>query len=288
MTTPQIIRGLRDIADRFDAVLLDQWGALHEGKAIFPAARHCIEELRRAGKKILILSNSAKRSAENVQRIADLGLPRDGYDGILTSGETAWRGLRDRDVAPFASLGNRCFLISRGGDRSIVKGLPITLTETPAEADFVLLGGLDDAAASAALWADTFRIAIARHLPLLCANPDLTMFGADGLLPGAGSLAAHYAAMGGNVTYIGKPHPPIFAAALHQLGNPPPSRVVVIGDSLDHDILGGRQAGLLTVLITSGIHVDDLRDAPDRAEAVVRLAADPAREPHWIIEHLAW
>lgn len=285
---PNIIAGLREVADHFDAVLLDQWGALHEGKAIFPAARQCVEELRRVGKKILVLSNSGKRSQENVQRIADLGLPPDTYDGVLTSGEAAWRGLRDRDSAPFKSLGSRCLLITRGEDRSIIDGLPIALVDTPSDADFILLGGLDDAMASTEVWQGVFEAAIAHHLPLLCANPDLTMFGADGLIPGAGALAAHYAEMGGAVTYIGKPHPPIFAAALRELGNPKPTRVVVIGDSLDHDILGGRQAGFLTVLITSGVHASRLRAAADLPRAVCQLAADPGKEPHWIIAHLAW
>jgi len=285
---PRVITGLREVADQFDAVLLDQWGALHEGKAIFPDARKCVEELRRAGRKILVLSNSGKRSQENVKRIADLGLPPDTYDGVLTSGETAWRGLRDRDIAPFRSLGRKCFLITRGGDQSIIAGLPIAQVEKISDADFILLGGLDDAAASADMWRDMFNTAVARHLPLLCANPDLTMFGAGGLMPAAGSLAAHYSAMGGAVTYIGKPHPPIFAAALRELGNPKPDRVVVIGDSLDHDVLGGRQAGLLTVLITSGVHADALRSAPDLARSVSRLAANPGKEPHWVIEHLVW
>jgi HAD superfamily hydrolase (TIGR01459 family) len=247
-----------------------------------------VEELHRVGKKILILSNSGKRSQENVQRIAGLGLPPDTYDGVLTSGETAWRGLRDRYSAPFKSLGSRCLLITRGEDRSIIDGLPITLVDTPPDADFILLGGLDDAMASTEVWQSVFETAVARHLPLLCANPDLTMFGADGLIPAAGSLAARYAEMGGVVTYIGKPHPPIFAAALRQLGNPEPTRVVVIGDSLDHDILGGRQAGLLTVLITSGVHAGELHATADLPHAVSRLAADPNKEPHWIIEHLAW
>lgn len=283
---PCVINGLCEVVDQFDAVLLDQWGALHEGKAIFPAARQCVAALRQAGKKVLVLSNSGKRSQENVQRIADLGLPPDAYDGVLTSGEATWRGLRDRDSAPFKALGNRCLLIARGGDRSVVDGLPITLADTPSIADFILLAGLDDDATAS--WEDVLRKAIAYRLPMLCANPDLTMFGAAGLLPAAGALAARYAAMGGTVAYIGKPHPPIFAAALGQLGNPPPARVIVIGDSLDHDILGGRQAGMLTALITAGIHAKDLRGAPDVVQAVTRLAADPLKQPHWIIEHLAW
>jgi hypothetical protein len=48
------IASLREIADRFDHVLLDQWGTLHEGKAVFPEARACVRALRAVGKRVLI------------------------------------------------------------------------------------------------------------------------------------------------------------------------------------------------------------------------------------------
>nr|WP_298685009.1 TIGR01459 family HAD-type hydrolase [uncultured Dongia sp.] len=286
--TAEMINGIREIADQFDAVLLDQWGALHEGQAVFPAARDCVAKLRAGGKKILVLSNSGKRSSENLRRLQDLGLPADEYDGVLSSGEVAWRGLRDPAHAAFPALGKRCYLITRGRDLSIVAGLSVDIASNPSVADFILLAGLDDDKSAPEAWQAIFATAISRQLPMLCANPDLTMFGAGGLMPAPGALAAHYAAMGGRVIYIGKPHPPIFVAAMSQLGNPAPKRVVVIGDSLDHDILGGCQAGMRTVLIAAGVHAPILRNARDVPKAVRDLAAGPANEPDWIIDHLAW
>ena len=100
-----VIAGLREIADRFDHVLLDQWGALHEGKALFPEAKDCVAELHAAGKHILILSNSGKRAEDNRRRLVAMGLPAELYDGVLSSGEVAWQGLRDRKTALFARLG---------------------------------------------------------------------------------------------------------------------------------------------------------------------------------------
>lgn len=94
------ISGLRAIADRFDHVLLDQWGILHEGKVIFPAARECVTRLREAGKRVLVLSNSGKRASSNQERLAKLGLSPEAYDGILSSGEAAWSGLHARAQNP--------------------------------------------------------------------------------------------------------------------------------------------------------------------------------------------
>jgi HAD superfamily hydrolase (TIGR01459 family) len=287
---PIAIAGLHEIADRFDSVLLDQWGALHDGRRVFPAAQSCVERLRAAGKRILILSNSGKRADDNVRRLRDLGLPSAAYDALLTSGEAAWLGLRDRAEPPFDRLGRRCLLIARGGDRSVVEGLDLEILADLSDADFIFLAGLDDDRAAPETWRSLLTEASRRRLPMLCANPDLTMFGAAGLLPAPGALGRFYESLGGSVHYLGKPHAPIFAAALRALGNAVAGRVLVVGDSLDHDIRGGNRAGMLTVLIASGVHVAEL-DAgggADLGTAAVQLAGDSSRVPRWVLQALRW
>ena len=282
------IMGLRTIADRFDHVLLDQWGTLHEGTAIFPDAIDCLARLRDAGKRVLVLSNSGRRAYDNQQRLAALGLPADTYDGVLSSGEVAWNGLRAREDAPFNRLGHTCFLITRGGDRSIVNGLGLSLVDDIQDAEFILLGGLDEAISEPEHWRERLTAAAALRLPMLCANPDRTMFAAGRLIPAPGALAAFYQSLGGAVSFVGKPHAPIFAAALEKLGGPEPQRVLVVGDSLDHDIAGGRAAGMLTAFIRSGVHRQTLAKAANLRQAIETLAGSESRTPDWTIEHLAW
>lgn len=280
------IEGLGAIADRFDHVLLDQWGTLHEGQAIFPRARDCVTRLREAGKRVLVLSNSGKRASSNAARLASLGLPTGAYDGILTSGEVTWHGLKARTQQPFIGVGRTCFLIARGGDHAITDGLDLDLVADMGKAEFILLAGLDDAMAEPEHWRADLTDAAARGLPMLCANPDLTMFGATGLMPAPGALARFYEALGGRVAYVGKPHRPIFAAALERLGQPDPARVLMIGDSLDHDVAGARHAGMLALLLRSGVHRDKTRTGPGGLVRKLRGADVPA--PHWTIDHLAW
>ena len=279
------IQALREIADRFDHVLLDQWGALHEGKALFPEAKDCVLALHAAGKHVLVLSNSGKRAEDNLQRLVKMGLPAESYDGVLSSGEVAWKSLRDRAVPPFNTLGRKCFLIARGWGGSVIDGLDLTQVTDMAQADFILLAGLDDADADLERWRALLTQAAGRKTPMLCANPDLTMFGPDGgLLPAPGAVARLYEELGGRVDYLGKPHRPIFTVALEILGNPDPQRVLMIGDSLDHDILGGRAAGVLTLLITSGVH----REALASGVPLQQLAGSAAKLPHWVIDRLVW
>jgi HAD superfamily hydrolase (TIGR01459 family) len=281
MTQP--IASLGEIADRFDHVLLDQWGTVHEGKAVFPEARDCIRALRAAGKKVIILSNSGRRSDVNTERLAELGLPPDEHDGVLTSGEVAWHGLHERATPPFNRFGRHALLIARGNALSMIEGLDFVAVTNPARADFIWLAGLDDLAADPEAWREEMEGYAARGLPMLCANPDLTMYTPRGLLPAPGALARLYAELGGIVHYVGKPHSAIFAAALRQLGDPKPERVLMVGDSLDHDVAGGRRAGLLTLLITAGVHAKALEHA-----TVGDLAGDPMRTPDWAIPRLKW
>ncbi|RZN09792.1 TIGR01459 family HAD-type hydrolase [Bradyrhizobium genosp. SA-3] len=277
------IEGLHRIADRFDHVLLDQWGTLHEGQAVFPLARDCVARLRKVGKRVLVLSNSGKRASSNAARLASLGLPADAYDGILTSGEVTWHGLKARAQQPFIAFGRTCLLIARGGDHAIVDGLDLNLVADVGKADFILLAGLDDAVAEPEHWRACLTEAAACGLPMLCANPDLAMFGTTGLIPAPGALARFYETLGGRVTYVGKPHAPIFAAALERLGQPNPARVLMIGDSLDHDVAGARRAGMLTLLLRSGVHRDQTP-----GELVRQPPGADARMPHWTMDHLAW
>jgi HAD superfamily hydrolase (TIGR01459 family) len=277
------ITGLQQIVDRFDHVLLDQYGVLHHGKDVFIEARDCVAALHQRRKTVLVLTNSGKRPADNVHRLIKKGLPAELYDGVLSSGEVAWAGLRDRKSVPFTLVGRRCFLLSRDGDRGVVNDLDLELVDLEA-ADFILLAGLDDEDTDVAAWRGRLAGPAARHVPMFCANPDLTMYGAGGLIPAPGAIAQVYETLGGTVHYIGKPHRPIFDAALQALGNPDPGRVLMVGDSPDHDILGGRQVGILTLLITSGVYREALAGGADLS----RLAGSEARMPHWVIDRLVW
>jgi HAD superfamily hydrolase (TIGR01459 family) len=283
----EIIAGLQQIADHFDHVLLDQYGPLRLDKEVFVEARDCVAALRARSKTVLVLSNSGKRSADNVVRLAKIGLPADAYDGLLSSGEVTWRGLRDRKSVPFTQVGRRCFVISRDADRGVVGGLDLEPVELEA-ADFILLSGLDDDQTDIGAWRKRFTAAVTRKLPMLCANPDLTMFTPSGLLPAPGALAQFYETLGGTVAYVGKPHRVMFEAALQALGDPDPQRVLMIGDSLDHDILGGRGAGILTLLVTSGVHREALVGATALPESIRKLAGSETRMPHWAIDRLVW
>ena len=101
-------------------------------------------------------------------------------------------------------------------------------------------------------------LGIARRLPLICANPDLVRVSPQGTVEAPGVLAQRYEALGGRVFYHGKPYPAIYRSCLEAMPDCTPERVVTIGDSMEHDVLGSARAGLASVFVAGGIHADRL------------------------------
>lgn len=281
----EVLAGIDPLLDRYDGFLVDKFGVIFDGVRAMTGAREALTLLHRAGRPVVILSNSGRRAAPNEQRLGRLGIGRELYRGMVSSGEATWQGLRDATDPTFQGLGRRCLFFSRGGDRSTVDGLDLTLAETAEAADFVLLAGLDHDAAARSHCAEQLARAAARGLPLLCANPDLVSLEHDSQVEGPGAFAARYAAAGGEVRYVGKPWPAVYRAALALL-DLPSSRLLAIGDSLDHDIAGAAAFGIDGALPIEGVHAATFADAVTDADMLARLDGLCLIHPHrprWLL-----
>ncbi|WP_159650388.1 MULTISPECIES: TIGR01459 family HAD-type hydrolase [unclassified Bosea (in: a-proteobacteria)] len=245
---------LATLMPRYDGFLLDQWGVLHDGVRPYPGAVAALEMLRRAGKRVIILSNSGRRGTENAVLLAKMGFARELYDEVVSAGDDAREALRARDEPFHRTLGHRCLLLAREGEVHLAEGLGLDLVDDVAIADFILLMTMDPPRQSVAGWMDLLKAAGERRLPMLCANPDLHRASPEGGLQEAPGLVARaYEQLGGAVRYHGKPQPRIYRTCQAKLGLDR-SRVVAIGDSLEHDIAGAQGAGIDSVFIGGGIH----------------------------------
>ncbi|MEM8823350.1 MAG: HAD hydrolase-like protein, partial [Pseudomonadota bacterium] len=224
-----------------------------------------------AGKRLAVLSNSGKRAVPNAERIAAMGFEPSLFDVVMTSGEALWRDIAGQRVT------ERVFVtIERapGDADGWADGLDVTVAAPVEDADAVLLMGLPDGA-SASDFAPILDAALARGLPVLCTNPDRASPRADGqVVVSPGALAHSYAASGGEVRFYGKPHRPVFRALETAMGTAP-DRMIMVGDSLEHDIAGGKQAGWSTLFIEGGLHAACFGGA-DPAAALAALAASAA------------
>ena len=282
MSGPEQIKGIRHLADRFDNFVIDQYGVLHDGTTPYPGAVEALAELKRSGKAVLLLSNSGRRSRSNEERLVRLGFEPGTWTHFLSSGEVAWRHLAAKIETRRDPGRLRCLLVSREDDRSAVEELSLDLVAEGEDAEIVLIAGSDGDRVDMDHYRRRLSAAADAGVPCLCTNPDKLMLTRAGTHFGAGQIADAYAAMGGPVTWIGKPHAEIYEVATQMLGHPPAATVLCIGDSIEHDIAGGQAAGLPTALVATGILGGT---SPDQKEGL--FTALGAR-PDFLVPSFEW
>jgi HAD superfamily hydrolase (TIGR01459 family) len=273
------VESLGDLADRFDAFLVDQFGVLLSGSGAYPYAPKALGELARRGKRNLPLSNSGQRSAENDARLVKSGFARDSFITVLSSGETAYAEIARR-IGKNLRPGARIWVHTTDDSGSPLAGLDLAPCPEPAEAEILLLAGARPWAHSLESYAAMLRHAAAAGVPCFCSNPDMTMMVDTELMFGTGRIARLYQELGGQVEWFGKPYPAIYAQAMRRLAGVDRRRILCIGDSPANDILGGKRAGLATALVRTGIHADETD-----AEVMARSDAAGAR-PDFILPRM--
>jgi len=284
---PAFVDGIGPIAERFDALLVDLWGTLHDGVTPHPAAIDALARAKAAGKHVLFLSNGPRRAATLRRRLDEMGVPREIYDGIVSSGEATWAALAARSDPFHAALGRRCLHLGPERDNDVREGVGLEIVARVEDADFVLCTGIDAWDETVAQHEPLLKAAAARDLPLVCANPDLVVHVGTRASICAGTLAQRYEELGGRVAYHGKPYPSVYDMCFAALPGIPAGRTLAIGDSLRTDVTGGRNAGCATMLLTRGIHRDEFGEIPDPAH-VVAAARALHTMPDFVAPALAW
>ncbi len=275
----KVLTSLKDIAPLYDALVFDQWGVLHNGTSPYASAVAAISALGDGPYKLGVLSNSGKRAAPNATRIAQMGFDISLFDYVMTSGEALWQDLRQGVIAQ-----RRFFPIERHkGDALIwADGLDIQITDDPEEAQAVLLMGLPDGAQMSD-YAHQLQTWIQRKLPVYCSNPDRRSPRAQGDVISPGALAYAYRDIGGEVSFYGKPHLPIFRSIEAAMGK---GRFLMVGDSLEHDIAGAQKAGWDSVLIEGGLYRDAFAADPSDATLHRLLTKNACQQPTYRMKEI--
>lgn len=253
MTALRAIAGLSALAGEYDGYILDLWGLVHDGATPYPPSRNTFLALKAAGKRTLLLSNAPRRAYALVEAMTRMGLERDLYGEVLSSGEAVNQALIRRDDGFFQALGRRCYHLGPARDHSVFDNTGLEIVADLTAADFVLNTGPGELHETVATYEPVLQAAARRNLPMVCANPDLVVLRAGNAVVCAGALAVRYAELGGKVAYRGKPDPAIYHLAVEQLGLPA-RRIAVVGDALETDVKGARAAGLDSIWCTGGIH----------------------------------
>ena len=280
------INGLGDISGRYDAILCDIWGVLHNGVNSFSQASQALASFRRRGGVVVLVTNAPRPSALVHRQLLKLGIPRDAFDAIVTSGDVTIGLIEERINDPVLHIGPaRDFgLFDSAAEASGRQPNLVPLEE----ARYALCTGLrNDDTETPDDYEAELRVMAARLTPMICANPDVVIHRGADLVYCAGALARRYEDIGGSVIYAGKPYPPIYRRALalaeHACGRAiDRHRVLTIGDGMIADIAGAAGAELDALLVTAGIHRDCLHprtlDSP----------ADPTEIRRLCIQYALW
>lgn len=289
MTTvlPPLVTHFSEIAAGYDVLLCDVWGVVHNGMESFPVACDALMRMRARGGTVVFVTNAPRPNAVVARQLAKLGVPREAYDAIVSSGDVT-RGVIEK------RRGQTLFHIGPERDHSIFDGLNVK--SAPLEsADYVICSGLyDDETEKPEDYRVQLETMLKRKLFMVCGNPDAMVEHGGRLIYCAGAVADLYATMGGEVLYAGKPYRPIYDMALAKAEAArgraiAHDRVLAIGDSVRTDFKGARGLGVDFLFVTSGIHAEELggRERPD-AQALKAVFATVGETPKAIMRHLAW
>jgi len=253
----QILSGLHDIADDYDALVCDVWGVLHNGRMPFLAAADALRAFRERRGPVVLLSNAPRLVATLMKQFEHIGVPTDCFDAVVTSGVAARSELAAR------ARGHKLAMFHLGPerDRDVFEGLDVENVSAD-EADVVLCTGLfDDDHETPEDYAGRLAELKERSLTMLCANPDIVVQRGGQLVYCAGALAREYEKIGGEVIYFGKPHPAIYDLTLETMRKTcgrTVTRVLAVGDGMATDLAGANAMGFDALFVAHGIHAAEL------------------------------
>jgi HAD superfamily hydrolase (TIGR01459 family) len=287
MSDPLFLDHFAILARDYDVLLCDVWGVIHNGVSAFPDAYGALQRARQGGATVMLLTNSPRPCDAVMLQIAGLGVPRDSYDGMVTSGDVTRAVIAERP-------GQSVFHLGPPRDLPVFAGLDLRLTDAETAAYVVCTGLFDDTRETPEDYRGLLAKLKARGLFMVCANPDVVVERGDQLVYCAGALADLYHDMGGDVLYAGKPYPPIYQRALAQaealrIAKIPLQRVLAIGDSVRTDLKGAAMFGVDCVFIQAGIHAGEVGSRKNTDPETLRnFFAQAGMVPKAVMPRLIW
>jgi HAD superfamily hydrolase (TIGR01459 family) len=283
MTQTQFPPGLSGLASRYDTILCDVWGVIHNGRASFPEACDALVKFRQQGGQVSLITNAPVPNKQVIRLFEPLGVPMAAFDTCVSSGDATRAELAARpDMTVWRMGGDEGW----EHDRFLYEGLGHTFIDDD-RADLLLCIGLRDQVNDQP---EDYRAelsrAVAKGIPMLCANPDKQVRVGGKLYWCAGALADIYEDLGGTVIYPGKPYTPIYRLAVDTLAGlkSRPQRILCIGDSPATDVRGARLQGYDSLYVGTGLK----QHGADFQAEVTDLLADYGECATYAMTGLRW
>ena len=283
MTSSQFPAGLAGLAPLYDTILCDVWGVIHNGRAAFTEACDALVKFRAQGGQVSLITNAPVPNAQVIRLFEPLGVPMTAFDTCVSSGDATRAELAARpDMTVWRMGGDEGW----EHDRFLYEGLGHTFIDDD-RADLLLCIGLRDQVNDQPEdYRPELARAVAKGIPMLCANPDKQVRVGGKLYWCAGALADIYEDLGGQVIYPGKPYAPIYQLAVQTLAGlkAMPERILCIGDSPSTDVRGARLQGHDSLYVGTGLK----QHGADFQAEVTDLLAEYGENATYAMTGLRW
>ena len=251
---------LLSISQNYEVFLIDLFGTIWDGNSFYPNALDTLQHLVKAGKTVIILSNYPQLSPRVAEIYKDKGLfAGKHYHRFVTSGDLAYQIFsHDSQNLKYSVIGHL--------DEGLFADSKYTFVPRHMSADFVYIG--NPFLFSCGHWKEVYGLSpfegelnqiLALRKPCICVNADRKSHtcGHTQMVLRAGSIAEYIKSHGGKVEYFGKPDKRLFNLALRDI-DAPQEQILMVGDALETDILGGINAGIKTALVNTGVSRYDM------------------------------
>lgn len=282
------IVNISKIMENYDVIIVGLGGVLSDGAEIRPEALTTLINLRKAGKKIVLLTNSSQRLVTIAKFLQQNQVPLALFESIISAGEILHYKFKVQS-GDFAAIGLTYYKVGSQQDNGMFAGLDYLQTANPANADFLYMdavAGKDDLIDQ---YIPLLEHAASLGIPFVCAGNDTSCFQNGKICLAAGALAEQYAVLGGRIITLGKPDLQIFNYCLDGLAKVNKENVLMIGDNLNTDIKGANLFGIDSVLLSKGVHVNYLGEGyiPDVAKTR-ELSNNFDAIPDYVMSNLRW
>ena len=273
------INNFSEVFEEYDSIICDIWGVIHNGQELFNSSIDCLYKLKNTGYPVILVSNAPRPGEEITLMLEKMGLEKNCYDKIITSGDLTQKILND------GSLGQNCYHIGPDRDLKIFDGVGVNRVSFD-KSDFIFITGLfNDEEEDENTYLPLLKESKERNLKLLCANPDIWVQRGNDLIPCAGAISKKYESIGGEVINIGKPFKPIFDEAIKNieiLGKGKCASTIVIGEGIDTDIKGANDYKLDSLLTLGGLF------SGQKIDEVLKVINNKKIFPSFLIEELIY
>ena len=240
--------GLRSIADKYDIFYIDLWGVVHNGVNLNKTAIEVLDKITKAKKQYVLLTNAPRPNNSVNLFLEKMGMKEEMRKKVYSSGEASLSYLKKN------FLNKKFFHLGPPRDFDLFSDFKKDKTEDIKESAYLLCTGLfDDQGEDLNYYKELFKEHINKKM--ICTNPDLIVDKGKKRELCAGSVALVFVYIGGEVTYFGKPFPAVYNQAINNKGK----KILSIGDNLNTDIKGANLLNYDSLLISNGIHKDEIK-----------------------------